>query len=182
MIFNINNLIKYLLCILLGVILAVVAMTHFAPVRRGDDTSVPTENTTPLVNPSNTIKSETAVVSVAPKSNPKTDPDLIVKDVYIAEINGRRVEAPVVAVEGAQKPGDMQATVKHTIDVTPLVKQMTPKWEVGAGVDVDNNFKVNPCVSLQRNYKTDKALEVVVTVDKSNGQIKNGMLLHKWRF
>ena len=69
------------------------------------------------------------------------------------------------------KKDDQQAVVKSVIDVTPLVKQMTPKWEAGVGVDVDNNYKVSPCVSLQRNYKQDKAVEMVITINKENGKV-----------
>lgn len=164
-----GNVIKYVACILLGVAITSLVM-HYDSVRREGNTSVLPSHT----SPPNTLSSETSV-SVAPKSNP-AEPDLIFRNVYVADINGNRVEAPVVS------KSNQQATVKNVIDVTPLVKQMTPKWEAGVGVDVDNHLKVSPCVSLQRNYKQDKAVEMVITIDKSNGKIEKGMLLYKWMF
>lgn len=162
---------KYLLCTLIGVLVTYLVMNHYNPVKRVVDTSVHSTQTT-----SKTPITTATDVTLVQKDNPSS-PDLVVRNVYVADIDGKQIEAPVVT-----KKDDQQAIVKSVIDVTPLVKQMTPKWEAGVGVDVDNNYKVSPCVSLQRNYKQDKAVEMVITINKENGKVERGMLLHKWMF
>lgn len=167
---DVRTVIKYVSCVTLGILTTYLVMSY-NPVRRVGDTSVHQTQTTP----SNTISTATSVTHV-PKSN-SSDPDLVVRNIYVADINGKKVEAPVVTTGS-----DQTTTVKSVIDVTPLVKQMTPRWEAGVGVGFDNNYRMSPCVSLQRNYKQDKAVEMVITIDKNNGKVERGMLLHKWMF
>lgn len=105
----------------------------------------------------------------------KSDPDLVVSNRYVAKIDGKYVEAPVQTTKDTST-----AVVSTTIDVTPLVKQMTPKWEAGVGVGCVGK-EILPCVSLQRNYKQDKAVETVIQMD-TQGHFKGASVIHKWRF
>lgn len=158
--------VKVAMWVLVGVIAGCVLTKTFAPVRRVENTQVPTQETTK-------ITSESAL-KVTPKATP-SDPDLIVSNRYVAKINGEYVEAPVQTTKDTST-----AVVSTTIDVTPLVKQMTPKWEAGIGVGCVDK-EILPCVSLQRNYKQDKAVEAVIQMD-DHGRFKGASVIHKWRF
>lgn len=168
-----SSIIKYITCVAIGFLLATLVM-NFNSVRRVEDTNVHTKQTTPP----KTISSETSV-TVVPKDSTGSDADLVVKNVYVAEINGERVEAPMSPKGNTD---DKAVIVNNVVDITPLVKQMTPKWEAGVGVEYDSNNKVLPCMSLQRNYKHNRAVEMIVTIDKDCKNIERGMLLHKWMF
>ena len=163
--------------ILAGILLGVLIIgLYFTSVRRGENTNVHQPET-----PKTTSKlpvTTQSTLSVTKKIT-ESDPDLIVSNKYVAKIDGKFVEAPIKNVSYKDK-NSTTATVSTTIDVTPLVKQMTPKWEAGVGVGyVDKD--VLPCMTLQRNYKHDKAIEAVIQIDTS-GNFKGASLVHKWRF
>lgn len=166
--------IKYILAgILLGVL---ITGLYFTSVRRGGNTNVH-HSETPKTTSQLPVTTQ-STLSVTKKIT-KSDPDLIVSNKYVAKIDGKLVETPIKNVSYKDK-NSTTATVSTTIDVTPLVKQMTPKWEAGVGVGyVDND--VSPCMTLQRNYKHDKAVEAVIQIDTS-GNFKGASLVHKWRF
>lgn len=163
--------------ILAGILLVVLIIgLYFTSVRRGGNTNVHQPET-----PKTTSKlpvTTQSTLSVTKKIT-ENEPDLIVSNKYVAKIDGKLVEAPMKNVSYKDK-NSTTATVSTTIDVTPLVKQMTPKWEAGVGVGyVDKD--VLPCMTLQRNYKHDKAVEAVIQIDTS-GNFKGASLVHKWRF
>lgn len=163
--------------ILAGILLVVLIIgLYFTSVRRGGNTNVHQPET-----PKTTSKlpvTTQSTLSVTKKIT-ENEPDLIVSNKYVAKIDGKLVEAPMKNVSYKDK-NSTTTTVSTTIDVTPLVKQMTPKWEAGIGVGyVDKN--VLPCMTLQRNYKHDKAVEAVIQIDTS-GNFKGASLVHKWRF
>lgn len=163
--------------ILAGILLVVLIIgLYFTSVRRGGNTNVHQQET-----PKTTSKlpvTTQSTLSVTKKIT-ESEPDLIVSNKYVAKIDGKLVEAPMKNVSYKDK-NSTTATVSTTIDVTPLVKQMTPKWEAGVGVGyVDKD--VLPCMTLQRNYKHDKAVEAVIQIDTS-GNFKGASLVHKWRF
>lgn len=107
-------------------------------------------------------------------------PDLKIDTTYVAEINNRRVEVPIKTTPKATNGATNVTTeVKQTIDVSELVKPMIPKWEVGTGIGVHDS-KVYVPVSIQRNYKVDKALEVELQFT-DNG-LRGASVVHKWRF
>lgn len=170
-----RTLILVSLCSLVSIMLGLCIGYKYNPVRRTESTSVHTQNTT-----SSSPVTTATTLSTAPKTS-KTDPDVVVENSYVAVVNGEKVEAPVKTTKD-----DTTATIKTTIDFTPLVKQMTPKWEVGIGVSYRDDVgasdkKVLPCVSVQRNYKHDKAVEMILDVD-THGNVKGGSVLHKWLF
>ena len=165
--------------ILAGILLVVGVLSiglYFTSVRRGENTNVHQPET-----PKTTSKlpvTTQSTLSVTKKIT-ESEPDLIVSNKYVAKIDGKLVEAPMKNISYKDK-NSTTTTVSTTIDVTPLVKQMTPKWEAGVGVGyVDKD--VLPCMTLQRNYKHDKAVEAVIQIDTS-GNFKGASLIHKWRF
>lgn len=163
--------------ILAGILLVVLIIgLYFTSVGRGGNTNVHQPET-----PKTTSKlpvTTQSTLSVTKKIT-ENEPDLIVSNKYVAKIDGKLVEAPMKNVSYKDK-NSTTTTVSTTIDVTPLVKQMTPKWEAGIGVGyVDKD--VLPCMTLQRNYKHDKAVEAVIQIDTS-GNFKGASLVHKWRF
>lgn len=165
--------------ILAGILLVGVLITglYFTSVRRDGNTNVH-QSETPKTTTSKLPVTTQSTLSVTKKTT-ESDPDLIVSNKYVAKIDGKLVEAPIKNVSYKDK-NNTTATVSTTIDVTPLVKQMTPKWEVGVGVGyIDKD--VLPCMTLQRNYKHDKAVEAVIQIDTS-GNFKGASLVHKWRF
>ena len=164
--------------ILAGILLVVLIIgLYFTSVRRGENTNVH-QPETPKITASKLPVTTQSTLSVTKKTT-ESEPDLIVSNKYVAKIDGKLVEAPMKNVSYKDK-NSTTTTVSTTIDVTPLVKQMTPKWEAGVGVGyVDRD--VLPCMTLQRNYKHDKAVEAVIQIDTS-GNFKGASLIHKWRF
>lgn len=158
--------VKVAMWLLVGVIAGCVLTKTFTSVRRVENTPVHTQETTKITSES-TLK-------VTPKTS-ESDPDLVVSNKYVAKINGEYVEAPVQTTKDTST-----AVVSTTVDVTPLVKQMTPKWEAGVGVGCVDK-EILPCVTLQRNYKEDKAVEAVIQMD-DHGKVKGASVIHKWRF
>lgn len=176
--------IRYTLAgILIGVLGVLLIGLYFTSVRRGGNTNVHQPETPKITSTSTTSKpvvTTQSTLSVTSKTA-ESEPDLIVSNKYVAKIDGKLVEAPMkIQKDDSQAVGGSQAVVSTTIDVTPLVKQMTPKWEVGVGVGyVDKD--VLPCMTLQRNYKHDKAVEAVIQID-TEGNFKGASVIHKWRF
>lgn len=165
--------------ILAGILLVVLIIgLYFTSVRRGENTNVHQPETPKITTSKHTVTTQ-STLSVTKKTT-ESEPDLIVSNKYIAKIDGKLVEAPMKNVSYKDKNNTTTTTVSTTIDVTPLVKQMTPKWEVGVGIGyVDKD--VLPCMTLQRNYKHDKAVEAVIQID-TDGNFKGASLVHKWRF
>ena len=163
--------------ILAGVLVIVLIIgLYFTSVRRGGNTNVH-HSETPKTTSQLPVTTQ-STLSVTKKTT-ESEPDLIVSNKYVAKIDGKIVEAPIKDVSYKDK-NSTTTTVSTTIDVTPLVKQMTPKWEAGVGIGyVDND--VLPCMTLQRNYKHDKAVEAIIQIDTS-GNLKGASLVHKWRF
>lgn len=167
--------IRYILAgILLGVL---ITGLYFTSVRHGGNTNVHQPETPKTTSQLPVTTQSTLSVT---KKTTESDPDLIVSNKYVAKIDGKLVEAPMKPNVSYKDKNSTTATVSTTIDVTPLVKQMTPKWEAGVGVGyIDKD--VLPCMTLQRNYEHDKAVEAVIQID-TDGNFKGASLVHKWRF
>ena len=165
--------------ILAGILLGVLIIgLYFTSVRRGGNTDVHQPETPKITTSKPTVTTQ-STLSVTRKTT-KSEPDLIVSNKYVAKIDGKLVEAPMKDVSYKDK-NSTTTTVSTTIDVTPLIKQMTPKWEAGVGVGYTDKGDVLPCMTLQRNYKHDKAVEAVIQID-TDGNFKGASLVHKWRF
>lgn len=168
--------IRYILAGVLVVVL--ITGLYFTSVRRGGNTNVH-QPETPKITTSQLPVTTQSTLSVT-KKNTESEPDLIVSNKYVAKIDGKLVEAPLKDVSYKDK-NSTTATVSTTIDVTPLVNKMTPKWEAGVGVGCTDKGDVLPCMTLQRNYKHDKAVEAIIQID-TDGNFKGASVIHKWRF
>ena len=155
--------------IILSLIVLTVAGIALSVRRYYETPVVPTETTTAPY-----VATSTTTLEVTPKET-KSDPDLIVETKYVAKVNGQMVTAPVTT-----HIDESTAKVTTEIDVTPLVKQMTPKWELGVGIGYHKDDLYVP-VSIQRNYKMDKAVVFEVHLDPSDNMRPNGVeVQHKW--
>lgn len=155
--------------IVLSLIVLTIAGLYLSVRRYYETPVVPTKTTTDTYM----ATSETNL-EVTPKDT-KSDPDLIVETRYVAKINGQTVTAPVTT-----RIDESTAKVTTEIDVTPLVKQMAPKWELGVGVGYHKDDLYIP-VSIQRNYKLNKAVVLELHLDPSDNMRPNGVeVQHKW--
>jgi hypothetical protein len=131
--------------------------------------------------------STTTSISVTEKTK-ATDADLKLSQTYTAEINGKVVTVPVVskATSATDSASDTatakapQATIKQTIDLTPLLSELRPTWEIGVGYGKVDGVSYIP-LSVQRNYARDKAIEITVPLSLSeNLKVKGAVVTHKW--
>lgn len=113
-----------------------------------------------------------------------TDPDLVVDNRYIAEINGQTFEIPKETKKESKGKG-LQTKVTSDINMTPVVKKMADleykrNWEVSTGLGRSHDGHFYVPIGLQRNYNYDRAIEVSVGISKDH--IENFQVLHKWKF
>lgn len=152
----------------MAVAIASVIFYHYTNVH-GD------ENTSQLPSGSSVVTSSTLEVT---KKTHESDPDLIVSNRYVAEIDGQVVEAPVNT-----KIDESTAKVTTEVDLTPLVNQMVPDWEIGTGVGYSIDGEPYIPLSVQRNYTHNKAVSVEVHFDPSDRMRAKGIeVQHKWMF
>lgn len=128
------------------------------------------------------------------KEKQKTsDPDLVVDNRYIAEINGQTFEIPKRTGQVSERNSKdskqdslgFQTKVTSDINMTSVVKKMADleykrNWEVSAGLGRSHDGHFYVPIGLQRNYNYDKAIEVSVGVSKDH--IENFQVVHKWKF
>lgn len=133
------------------------------------------------------------VSNVTLKEKQKTsDPDLVVDNRYIAEVNGQTFEIPKVSngypkdSNGSQKDSKgLQTKVTSDINITPVVRKMADleykrNWEVSIGIGKSHDGHFYVPIGIQRNYNYDKAIEVSVGLNKDH--VENIQVLHKWKF
>ena len=122
-----------------------------------------------------------------------TDPDLVVSNRYIAEINGQTFEIPKRTGQESLRnskdsKGDslgLQTKVTSDIDMTPVVKKMADleykrNWEVSTGLGRSHDGHFYVPIGLQRNYNYDRAIEVSIGLSKDH--VENFQVVHKWKF
>lgn len=128
------------------------------------------------------------------KEKQKTsDPDLVVDNRYITEINGQTFEIPKRTGQVSERNSKyskqdslgFQTKVTSDINMTSVVKKMADleykrNWEVSAGLGRSHDGHFYVPIGLQRNYNYDKAIEVSVGVSKDH--IENFQVVHKWKF
>ena len=127
------------------------------------------------------------------KEKQKTsDPDLVVDNRYIAEINGQTFEIPktsgAVSKDSKGYPNGskgLQTKVTSDINMTPVVKKLADleykrNWEVSTGLGRSHDGHFYVPIGLQRNYNYDRAIEVSVGVSKDH--VENFQVVHKWKF
>lgn len=111
-----------------------------------------------------------------------TDPDLVVDNRYIAEINGQTFEIPK---ETKKESKGLQTKVTSDINMTPVVKKMADleykrNWEVSTGLGRAHDGHFYVPIGLQRNYNYDRAIEVSIGLSKDH--VENFQVVHKWKF
>lgn len=111
-----------------------------------------------------------------------TDPDLVVDNRYIAEINGQPFEIPK---ETKKESKGLQTKVTSDINMTPVVKKMADleykrNWEVSTGLGRSHDGHFYVPIGLQRNYNYDRAIEISVGLSKDH--VENFQVVHKWKF
>ena len=115
----------------------------------------------------------------------ESDPDLVVDNRYIAEINGQTFEipkSPSVTHDGSK---GLQTKVTSDINMTPVVKKLADleykrNWEVSTGLGRSHDGHFYVPIGLQRNYNYDRAIEVSVGASKDH--VENFQVVHKWKF
>lgn len=135
---------------------------------------------------------ETNHVTIKEKQR-NTDPDLVVDNRYIAEVNGETIEIPkrtgqVSLRDSKDSKGDslgLQTKVTSDINMTPVVRKMADleykrNWEVSAGLGRSHDGHFYVPIGLQRNYNYDRAIEVSVGLSKDH--VENFQVVHKWKF
>ena len=100
------------------------------------------------------------------------EPDLEVSTKYVTKVNDKYIEVPTKTTYDRSTD---KVIVRQEVEIPNVFKK---NWEVGVGVSSD----IEPVVSLQRNYKVDKAIELIVIIDKEQGRVSKGVLMHKWKF
>lgn len=166
------NRLKQLLPYILTSVVTMVATSYF--LKDTSKSSLGSSATNTPVSISN--------VQVASKTS-ASSPDLRLTQRYTAIINNKKVEVPVKdAVADPSVPGATaySASVTQVIDVTPLVKSLVPQWELGVGMGTTSDDKVYIPLSVQRNYNSDKAIQVELHLGSS--EIKGIEVQHKWLF
>ena len=135
---------------------------------------------------------ETNHVTIKEKQR-NTDPDLVVDNRYIAEVNGETIEIPkrtgqVSLRDSKDSKGDslgLQTKVTSDINMTPIVRKMADleykrNWEVSAGLGRSHDGHFYVPIGIQRNYNYDRAIEVSVGLSKDH--VENFQVVHKWKF
>lgn len=135
---------------------------------------------------------ETNHVTIKEKQR-NTDPDLVVDNRYIAEVNGETIEIPkrtgqVSLRDSKDSKGDslgLQTKVTSDINMTPIVRKMADleykrNWEVSAGIGRSHDGHFYVPIGIQRNYNYDRAIEVSVGLSKDH--VENFQVVHKWKF
>ena len=184
-----TNITKKMICCVLGGIVLGMVMTYCVLSSHSNDKKVDK----PMSDSTGELVSSTEIQAV-PKQSP-SDPDLILDQQYVAVINKKKVSVPITDAKGTNNSSSQSgsgggsvllpqnkgvtATVTQTVDLTPIVNQLRPKWELGVGyahVDKTNYIPL----SIQRNYATNKAIECTVLVKPQDRSINGFMVEHKW--
>lgn len=157
-----------------------------------------TTRTVPKVESSNEdsigteVLHETNTITLKEKQR-NTDPDLVVNNRYIAEVNGEIFEIPkesgkISLRDSKDSKGDslgFQTKVTSDINMTPIVRKMADleykrNWEVSAGLGRSHDGHFYVPIGLQRNYNYDRAIEVSIGLSKDH--VENFQVVHKWKF
>ena len=157
-----------------------------------------TTRTVPKVESSNEdsigteVLHETNTITLKEKQR-NTDPDLVVNNRYIAEVNGEIIEIPKRTGQVSERNSKdskkdslgFQTKVTSDINMTPVVRKMADleykrNWEVSTGIGRSHDGHFYVPIGIQRNYNYDRAIEVSVGVSKDH--IENFQVLHKWKF
>lgn len=189
---SIKKYIIYILLVIMGVILGVAFKNGSNNVVPGD-----TLNTTPTTirdtNDTSKITSK-GTITITPAPSTATGDTLVVKEALVATNGNRRVEVPIrnqsVPLNNSESKDTLNKNIEvtNTIDVSSLVRPLVPKWEIGIGVGTHDGDTYIP-VSIQRDYKVDKAVRLEIHLDPTaKGDTKKILspkgieVQHVWKF
>ena len=168
-----NKYTPFILCFVLGIIIG-----FYLP--RGDHRDLRPN----MSDSSSGLVSSTSTLSASQKTS-ESEPDLVVSQKYTAEINGKKVSVPIAqgTTNTTGQPNspsgssNVQGQLTQTIDLTNVLSKLRPSWEIGIGYNYLDN-KHYGVLSIQRNYKNDKALDLTCQI--RDNQVKGIMVQHKW--
>lgn len=155
---------------------------------RGSVHSVPHKDTVKTVEDKVT---STGTITVTPNKEPNDV--LVIHESLVASNGHRRVEVPIRNTKtpiatpnsdnyNSDNPNNKTVTYENKIDVSALVRPLVPKWEIGTGVGTHRGDVYVP-VSVQRDYKVDKAVRVEVHLDPKDRMAPKGIeVQHIWKF
>ena len=184
----ITTIIKYFKYIIVAVVSFLLGYGCYAIFH-----STTTDSSSKVDSPSDYVGTEvlheTNHVEIKEKQR-NTDPDLVVDNRYIAEVNGQTFEIPKRSGQVSERnPKDsnvgLQTKVTSDIDMTPVVRKMADleykrNWEVSAGLGRSHDGHFYVPIGIQRNYNYDRAFEISVGLSKDH--VENIQVLHKWKF
>lgn len=159
---------------------------------RSSGHSIPHKDTIKATNEDTKVTS-TGTITVTP--NKETNDVLVVHESLVASNGNRKVEvpirnikAPIYTPDNDNNPSpsnpnsNKTVTYENKIDVSALVRPLVPKWEIGTGVGTHRGNVYVP-VSVQRDYKVDKAVRVEVHLDPKDRMAPKGVeVQHIWKF
>lgn len=154
---------------------------------RSSGHSIPHKDTIKTTNDATKVTS-TGTITVTPNKEPNDV--LVIHESLVASNGHRRVEVPIrdtktpIATPSPDNYNSDNKTVtyENKIDVSALVRPLVPKWEIGTGVGTHSGNVYVP-VSIQRDYKVDKAVRVEVHLDPKDRMAPKGVeVQHIWKF
>ena len=180
MIIKVTSILKYIIVAVVSFLLGYgcYAILH----------STTTDSVSKVESPKDSIGTEvlheTNHVTLKEKQR-NTDPDLVVNNRYIAEINGQTFEIPKSPSVTHKDSKGVQTKVTSDINMTPVVKKWADlkykrNWEVSAGLGRSHDGHFYAPIGLQRNYNYDRAIEISVGLSKDH--VENIQVVHKWKF
>ncbi len=179
MITKVTSILKYIIVAIVSFLLGYgcYAILHTTTTNSPED--VPTE-----ANKEPVEVHEISRVTLKEKQK-ESDPDLVVDNRYIAEINGQTFEIPKSPSVTHKDSKGLQTKVTSDINMTPVVKKMADleykrNWEVSTGLGRSHDGHFYVPIGLQRNYNYDRAIEISIGLSKDH--VENFQVVHKWKF
>ena len=158
---------------------------------RSSGHSIPHKDTIKATENNDKVTS-TGTVTVTPNKEPNDV--LVVHESLVASNGHRKVEVPIRNIKtpipvdnpNYNNPSNSNpnktVTYENKIDVSALVRPLVPKWEIGTGVGTHRGNVYVP-VSVQRDYKVDKAVRVEVHLEPKDRMAPKGVeVQHIWKF
>lgn len=189
---SIKKYIIYILLVIMGIILG-VAFKNGSNNTASSDTLNTTSTTLRDTNDTSKITSK-GTITITPAPSTATGDTLVVKESLVATNGNRKVEAPIrnqsVPLNNSESKDTLNKNIEvtNTIDVSSLVRPLVPKWEIGIGVGTHDGDTYIP-VSIQRDYKVDKAVRLEIHLDPTaKGDTKKILspkgieVQHVWKF
>lgn len=159
---------------------------------RSSGHSIPHKDTINTTTNEDTKVTSTGTITVTPNKEPNDV--LVIHESLVASNDNRKVEVPIKQVYAPLRnikapiynpnPDNNNKTVtyENKIDVSALVRPLVPKWEIGTGVGTHRGNVYVP-VSVQRDYKVDKAVRMEVHLDPKDRMAPKGVeVQHIWKF